>query len=194
MTPNETDDVYEWFPELHDISDEHLRRETADALFSAPDYFWTAPASSRHHPEDHRSRHGLVLHVKRAVSVFERLAPSMTRQGHMTDENVDEARSALLLHDVLKYGDPPTDTGSGTSGKHDVLVRDWLEDTTDLPKSVTEAAASHNGPWYAGPPPTTHTGQMVHVSDMVASCEYINIGVKSPNKVLQNRFPALMQR
>lgn len=196
MTYVETvDDVYEWLPELYDISDETLRRNTADALFDAPDYFWTASTDSYYHPDEHGARHGLLLHTKRVASVFSRLTASMEKQGHLSEYETDCGVAACLLHDTFKYGESPTETGSGTYGANDQLAADYYrEHHGNLPYDVTAAIEAHRGGWGRGSPPTTHLQQMVHIADMIASTDYINVGVKEPNDVLKNHFSNLIIR
>lgn len=195
MTHVETvNDVYDWLPELHDISDDTIRRDTADALYDAPDYFWVAGSDSYYHPDEHGARHGLVLHTKRVASAFERFAPSMNQQGHMDDDQLDCARAACLLHDTFKYGEPPTETGSGAHGANDKIAADYYRKNHDLPSEVTDGIEAHKGGWGRGSPPTSHLQQMAHIADLMAATSHIRIGVKEPNEVLQEQFQGLRSR
>ena len=190
-----TDDVYEWCPELFEINDETLRRNTADALFDAPEYFWTVSTDSYYHPEEHGARHGLLLHTKRVASVFSRLTPSMEKQEHLTEYETDCGMAACLLHDTFKYGEPPTETGSGTYGANDKLAADYYRDHHgELPYDVTAAIEAHKGPWGRGSPPTSHLQQMVHIADQIAATGFIDVGVKEPNDTLVEHFSSLRER
>lgn len=181
------------FPEIEDIRDDELQEQVVGAVRNAPDYLWTAPASSHHHPPKHQARHGLWLHIKRVCTTFERVSTSMVKQGHLDWSDVDMGRAACILHDMFKYGEPPTSVDS-TSGSHDVTAARWLDDHTSLPQEVVGAVESHNGPWYAGKPPETHLEQMVHVADMQASDENCRVAVKDPHPVLEHAFPTVNTR
>jgi hypothetical protein len=186
-------EAQERMPEILDIEDEELRAETTRAVALLPDFFWTAPAAKRHHPPEHRSRHGLWLHTKRVVTAFERVAESMVKQGHLSWYEIDMGRSACILHDGFKYGTEPTPVQS-TSGSHDVIAASWLLSNTDLPSGVTKAVEHHNGAWYAGDAPDSHLSQMVHVADLFASDENARIAVKEPHTVLREHFPRVQER
>jgi len=189
------EDVYDFFPELHDIANDAVRRSTAGALFDAPEYFWSASTGSYYHPEEHGSRHGLVLHTKRVASIFERTADSMIKQNHLDENAADAARAGILLHDTFKYGEPPTETGSGTHGANDKVAADYYRaNHSDLPDATYGIIEAHKGPWGRGKRPTTHAEQMVHVADQLAACSYVSIGVKEPNDVLKSQFPTLESR
>jgi hypothetical protein len=180
-------------PELTDIKDGELREQVIEVVREFPDYFWTAPASSSHHPPEHQNRHGLWLHTKRVCTAFERVARSMVNQGHLEWADVDKGRAACILHDMFKYGIPPTSV-DGTRTDHDLLAANWLEDQTSLPDEVIHCVAAHNGPWYAGPQPQSHLAQMVHVADLQASDEHAHIAVKDPHEALTDAFPSVEGR
>lgn len=181
------------FPEVEDIQDEELREQVIETVREFPDYFWTAPASSHHHPPEHQSRHGLWLHTKRVCTAFERFAQSMVKQGHLEWSDIDKGRAACVLHDMFKYGVPPTPIDS-TVSDHDKLASSWLEDHTDLPDDVLGAVEAHNGPWYAGKNPTSHLEQIVHIADLAASDENARIAVKDPHPILEDQFPRVEER
>jgi len=188
------DDVYRWFHELHDIANERLRRQTAEALYDAPEYFWSVKASSYFHPDEHAARHGVVLHTKRACSVFERVVESMEEQKHFTDNDADYGRAALLLHDTHYYGTAPTDTGKKPETGSDKTAAAYYREHSDLPTQVIEGIAAAKGVWGHGHQPRTHLQQIIHVADQLASTDYIDIGVKKPNDVLTQQFPSLRTR
>jgi hypothetical protein len=186
-------DALRRFPELRDIRDDTLREMAIGVVQAFPDYFWTAPASSRHHPPEHRQRHGLWLHTKRVCTAFERTAKSMVNQGHLDWRDVDEGRAACLLHDMYKYGVPPTSV-QNTVDDHDVIAAEWLSDHTQLPEGTIGAVEAHNGPYYAGKVPKSHLEQMVHIADLHASDENARIAVKEPHPVLDEAFPRISSR
>lgn len=181
------------FPELEDIRDEELREQVIEVVREFPDYFWTAPAASHHHPPEHQARHGLWLFTKRVCTAFESKAKSMVKQGHLDWADIDKGRAACILHDMFKYGVPPTSVAS-TDGSHDITAANWLRENTELPDDVCDAVESHNGPWYAGDPPTSHLQQMVHIATLDASDEDFHVAVKDPHPILREKFPRVEER
>lgn len=191
--PQTREGAIEWFPEVNDIQNDRLRETTIGVIQQFPNYFWMAPAASRHHPPEHRIRHGLVLHTKRVCTAFERTAESMVQQNHLSWDEVDMGRAACICHDMFKYGLEPTSTES-TVYDHDVIAAEWLDTNTQMPEEVVGAVEAHNGGWYKGKSPETHLEQMVHVADMHASDENVRIAVKEMNNVLREQFPRVSER
>jgi hypothetical protein len=191
--PSSREDAIEWFPEVNDIQNDRLRETTIGVIQQFPNYFWMAPAASRHHPPEHRIRHGLVLHTKRVCTAFERTAESMVQQNHLSWDEVDMGRAACICHDGMKYGLPPTSTES-TVYNHDTIMGEWLEKNTQMPEEVVGAVEAHSGSWYKGKSPETHLEQMVHIADLHASDKNVRIAVKKPNKVLRKQFPRVSER
>jgi hypothetical protein len=187
------DEAVRRFAEVNDIKDDTLREMVIGTIQSFPSYFWTAPASTRHHPAEHRQRHGLWIHTKRVCTAFERTAKSMVTQGHLEWSDIDNGRAACILHDMYKYGIPPTSVTT-TVKDHDVIAAEWLADHTQLPADVIGCVEAHNGSWYAGKSPETHLEQMVHIADLHASDENVRIAVKDPHPILKNQFPRVSER
>jgi hypothetical protein len=181
------------YPEVEDIRDDTLREQVIAVIQEYPDYHWTAPASSSHHPPEHRQRHGLWLHTKRVCTTFERVSTSMVKQGHLEWPDIDCGRAACILHDMFKFGMPPTSVDS-TSRNHDLLAANWLSQQTELPEQVCDCVEAHNGPWYAGSQPTSHLQQMVHVADLQASDDSVRVAVKDPHPTLRDQFPRVSER
>ncbi|SDX28220.1 HD domain-containing protein [Haloarcula vallismortis] len=156
-------------------------------LEHCPDYFWTAAASStgKYHPKTHSKRHGLLLHTKRAFTVYEDLSDSWLNQGVVQQWEVNCGRAAILLHDLLKYGEPD-DSGSWqrpehTVSNHDRLASNLLREQSDVPDEVVACVDSHNGPWGRGKSPENALEMLHHVADMVASRRRIDgIAVYKP--------------
>lgn len=187
----EIDDVFERFPEVNDIEDPQLHADTVHVIMEhMPDYFWEVAASSsgKYHPEDHRGRYGLWLHTKRAFTEYEALARSYYHQGLINEWEMDCGRSAILLHDMFKYGWPAK---NHTTKDHDVFAAEFLRENTDLPEEVIGCVETHNGPedWGAGPAPRNDLEQVHHMADMAASrIDVPNIAVKSPSDTLVKFF------
>lgn len=187
------DEAVRRFPEIDDIRDDTISEAVIGVVQEFPDYFWTAPAATRNHAPEHRQRHGLWLHTKRVVTVFERFSTSMVKQDHLDWFDVDCGRAACILHDMFKYGEPPTSV-DGTNDSHDVIAANWLDTHAELPDEVVGAVEAHNGPWYHGKPPSNHLEQVVHMADMTASCEQVRVAVKDPHPVLEEQFSRVSDR
>lgn len=175
-----------------------LKREVVDVfLENCPTYFWTAPASSsgNYHPPSHRGRHGLVVHTKRAFTVFEELSTSFEKQGLVDRFELNCGRAGILLHDLFKFGLP----GSGerpehTVSNHDRLASKFFRKETSLPDEVVRCVDTHNGPWGSGSEPETPLEFLHHWSDMTASRPGIQgIGVYKPCRELRELFPDLVE-
>lgn len=67
-----------------------------------PDYFYQVPSSSsgKYHSEDELEPGGLVLHTIKCV----RAAETMARMYQLTEDELELAKTALLLHDICKNG------------------------------------------------------------------------------------------
>lgn len=163
--------------ELEAIKDKTIRGFVRQALNSAPEYFWRVSASSsgQHHPDFAKGWQGLVLHTKAAVRIFLEIVST----GHPCD-NADACLAALLLHDTLKLGIPPSEE-TGTVADHPLLPEKYYARLKDmLPPAVWEAifsrVRSHMGRW--GPVmPVTGDEWLVHISDYLASREWVSEAV-----------------
>lgn len=170
------------------------------ALESAPDYYYFVPASSsgKYHPISSLGMHGLVRHVKSVFWVGEDLLTHPTLYSHFTDEEKDDIRVAILLHDTCKQG--VSDEGSHTVTEHPLLVRDalrpydkdllgkedapkYLEDIDVIWDRICTLIETHMGPWVTDKksgkdvlsPPTTPGQLFVHMCDYIASRSHINV-------------------
>jgi len=108
----------------------------------APDYFWTAPASTsgKYHPKISLGNGGLVRHTKLAVWWGLQLYQAM----HNHSFGTDELTAALLLHDLTKQ--------SGGTGSHGVRLATKLRQRESvLPGSsidlIVLGIESHMGVW-----------------------------------------------
>jgi hypothetical protein len=161
------------FPELDELQYDENRELAREVLESAPDYFWTAPASTsgNYHPLAARETGGLLVHTKFVFSLYQRLAESFVAMEFMTDYEADCGRVACLVHDLLKQGLPEDhDVATGhTVDGHDLLAAEWLLDVFNAPNAVHESVAAHMGDWDEGPRPRLGVTLAVHAVDMVAS-------------------------
>lgn len=181
-------EVVRKLPEINEISSDSIREDTINAFVElCPDYFWEVPASStgKYHPKDHRVEKGLWLHTKRAFTQYQRLAPSFYNQNKITKTEMDHGKSAILLHDMFKYGWPKQ---NHTTKDHDVVAAKALDGYVH--SKVIGCVASHNGPWYEGPSPRNELEQVHHLADMAASdVSNPNIAVLNPSRELKKEFP-----
>lgn len=88
--------------ELALIKDPVLRDWTRNTLLSTPDYFFKGPASStgKYHPACTIKEGGILVHVKRATYLVDRLCPGWGIDGR----DRDRALAAIILHDIAKVG------------------------------------------------------------------------------------------
>lgn len=181
LSPSE---VERRIPSIRLIEDDNLWRETARLTADAPDYFWTVPASTSgyHHPRC-RGERGLWAHTLMLSSVIERLAESRVALGELTEDEVDVARAAAILHDQRKNGDPASPSSSSVSD-HDLRMADVVRSELDVDvlvrDAVADAIAAHMGPWYDGPEPETPVERLVHDADMIASTASITPELPEP--------------
>lgn len=86
--------------ELNLIRNQNIRAFTEATLKNAPDYFWIAQASSsgKYHPECTNKEGGLVVHVKRAVYMANRLCEGWG----IFNLDRDIVLSSTILHDIAK--------------------------------------------------------------------------------------------
>jgi putative nucleotidyltransferase with HDIG domain len=178
-TDLDADEVYRRMPALNLIDDVDLREQTAELTASAPRYYWTVPAStSGFHNPLCRGARGLWAHTLMVSTVLERLADSYVEQGLLTWGDIDMARSAAILHDQRKNGDPESPANSSVSD-HDLQMAQ-VASLQGLPSGVVEAIRSHMGAWYDGPEPSSPLEDLVHNADMVASTATITPKAPAP--------------
>lgn len=165
----ESSEVERRIPHVKNIEDGRIRSETIQLASNSPKYFWEVPATSSgyHHPAC-RGDNGLWIHTLMVATVVERLGESYMEQDRLYGNQMDYARSACILHDMRKNGNPQNPSTSSTSD-HDLRMGQVISDVTDLPNQIASAVESHMGPWYDGPEPKNDLQDLVHNADMVAS-------------------------
>lgn len=147
-----------------------------------PKYFWTVSASSsgRYHPLFAKGDGGLVRHTKVAVMFCKELL-RMNTYSYLPDEYKDYAVAALILHDTAKYG--TENTIDKTQYKdHSVNASRLIEQTWEkiykrpAPYLLTSAVRTHMGQWSEKENrPFTQVDRLVHLSDYLASRDFINV-------------------
>jgi putative nucleotidyltransferase with HDIG domain len=167
-------------PALDLIEDEEIREETLALTAAAPNYFWQVPASTNgfHHPIWRREC-GLWAHTLMVSTAVERLADSYVQRGAIDDHERDYARAAAILHDQRKNGDPENPSSSSV-GDHDLQMAEVIRTESALPDAVSDAVATHMGPWYDGPEPSAPLHDLLHTADMMASTQNATLAVPGP--------------
>ena len=138
--------------ELNDIKDDNLRAFAIHLITGAPDYFFTAPASSsgKFHPYFAREISGLVKHTRCVIFFAECNAASF----NFDDYTRDMLIIAGLAHDIKKQGNK--DIGERTVWEHPELAHDYiLEMQAKYPDLISfenatiiaNAVLCHMGKW-----------------------------------------------
>lgn len=172
---------------------------TVDVLATLPDYFWTCPASStgKHHSLVQNGEGGNLIHTKMDVWVANTLF-ELDRWASAFQDPVmrDMIRTALILHDGMKYGD-------GSSGfvvhEHPLLMAQYLTSGKwegTLPPSILNSIAgmiaAHSGKWNTSkhspvvlPYPQNESEYFVHICDYLGSRDNIMLAVEETEALFQ---------
>ena len=161
-------------PSLALIEDDAIREETRKLTMFAPAYFWERPGSTAGYHNAHE--HGLWAHTLKLSTVIERLADSYTERGLLRSDDVDRAHAAAILHDMRKAGVD----GEETQSDHDWWMGGVVRQESELGETVARAIEEHMGPWNDGPEPSSTLAELVHVADMVASDDNVDIALPAP--------------
>lgn len=201
----EKDKAMEIFREEFDTYESRSGLEdwTGDVLCTLPDYFWEKPASStgKHHNLVQNGPCGNVIHTKMNVRVANDLFRMRRWGGRFDPLKRDMIRTALILHDGLKYGD---DTTGFVVHEHPALMADYLmEERWDgtLPESVRRGiagmVAAHSGQWTTSkhsstvlPLPASEEEFFVHLCDYIGSRDDILVQVKETEGLFEGIPPA----
>jgi hypothetical protein len=171
--PLSADEVDRRLPTLQLIGDGGLRQQTRHLSRFAPRYFWLRPGSTSGYHNAHER--GLWAHTLKLSTVIERIADSYVNRGLLRPEDVDRAHAAAILHDQRKEGP----SGGSTQSDHDLQmgtgVREMIGDEV-----IARAVEAHMGAWYDGPFPQSRLQEVVHVADMIAAAEAIDLAVQEP--------------
>ena len=162
-------------PSLQLIENDAIRGETCKLTMFAPAYFWERPGSTAGYHNAHE--HGLWAHTLKLSTVIERLADSYTERGLLRKPlDVDRAHAIAILHDQRKAGED----GEETQSDHDWWMGGVVRQESELGETVARAIESHMGPWYEGPEPSSTLEELVHVADMIASDDNVDIALPAP--------------
>ena len=166
--------------EVNLINDNYVKRLTIQCIEHAPSYFWEIPSSStgKYHPIDENVPGGKYFHSQR----FVRLAYDLCKDLNVSGRDRDFVIAASIMHDFCSNG-YPTNSGSTIMG-HGALwlniVREFMpkEAITAEPeiKTIAWLIEEHMGIWDIPlTEPKDKLSMIVHLSDYVASREYIQV-------------------
>lgn len=162
--------------QLSKIQDHAIRRVTAIELTRVPDKMFTHPGSKNHHPSTVRGSKGLIIHIFYALNVLDMYVRSY-REGRFTQQEIDYARAALILHDAFKYGSD----GEAEWIQKDhpecyaTYLRSQIDSVAPALKDVYQNLATlieyHHGIWSNTNYPVSPTAliELVHYCDYMAS-------------------------
>lgn len=183
MTKNEAKQLMlEEAYKLNDVNMQSIIRMMVDRC-AIPDYFYQVPSSSsgKYHPEDELEPGGLVLHTIKCV----RVAETMARMYQLTKDELELAKTALLLHDTCKNG--LTHDSGHTEFAHPLFAAENLLIEMSKEKhnkyfnrdvrKVAKLIRPHMGQWNTNehepdiilPLPKTKLEKFVHECDYIAS-------------------------
>ena len=161
-------------PSLALIENDAIREGTCKLTMFAPAYFWIRPGSTAGYHNAHE--HGLWAHTLKLSTVIERLADSYIGRGLLRPDDVDRAHAVGVLHDQRKAGE----SGEETLSDHDIQMGGVVRQESELGETVARAIESHMGAWGDGPDPSSTFAELVHVADMVASDDNVDIALPGP--------------
>ncbi|KKL85976.1 hypothetical protein LCGC14_1949350 [marine sediment metagenome] len=171
--------------ELDLIEDEDFRAFTERVLNAAPDYFWSVPSSSSHHPEDERIEGGRVLHARRCVRLANDICDAMDGSLFSVYLKRDILISAALVHDICIRGSNDRPSSDKAMYDHGKIAYFFIRDAAHklvgrelhpvMPiGALTGLVESHMGRW--GPtPPTGYAQVLFHLIDYIVSRESIRV-------------------
>jgi hypothetical protein len=187
------DPTHEFRNELLKITNPFYLNIAHAALQQVPHYFWFVPASSsgKYHPKSSLGMGGLVRHVKSVFWIAEELL-AHPLYAPFTEDEKDEIRVAILLHDACKQG--VEDDGSHTVTEHPLLVREALRPEPEHPfevepvwlawSRICDLIETHMGIWTRDKEgkevldvPKTKAQLFVHQCDFLASRKIIEVEV-----------------
>lgn len=180
------------------IETDEIRSDVLDVLQDLPAYFWRAPTttSEAYHNQHTRGQHGLWIHTQMVATALERLLDShrvpAIKMKRMSQHEADNLRAAAILHDGLKYGDPPRDPDDSAALDHEHRIADLLA-VREFDDIAVDAVREHMGPFerYEGPVPSSPGAWLLHRADMVASDPYIHPAIYDPHEALLEAHPTL---
>ncbi len=134
------------FGEVAKIVSKDVFDFTTTAFYHAPGQFWDSPCSSsgKFHPPEDNGSGGLVRHLVKASYVADQFA----RKFQFSDYEKDLAKSATLLHDICKDGNP---WSGSTDYRHGLIGSNFLSNFPLADKTakqiILDSVRYHMSPW-----------------------------------------------
>lgn len=172
------------------ISNSEIKQLVLNVIPHIPEYFYSIPSSStgKYHPRDENAVGGLVRHTLRTIKVAE----EMSRMYDLTEQELDLAYAALILHDSCKNGSLYSDY---TVFNHPLLAAKlfancntsfYTHKQKKAYKIIYKLIASHMGRWNVDPrdrkvklpKPKTKLEKFVHECDYIASRRGFNVSIE----------------
>lgn len=166
----------ELLPTAQFIDDDDIHYEVIRLSRRAPEYFWTRPGSYSGYHNGHE--HGLWLHTLKLSVMIERLAPSYVERGELTELDVDRLHAAAILHDQRKNGEDPD--SEDTASDHEDVMAEVVREHSALDETVARMIEAHMGPWGEGKTPGSRLEEVLHVADMLASDDHVDVAIPEP--------------
>jgi len=140
--------VTDFMEQINTIKDDDIRNFVNDALEDAPDEFWDAKSSSsgNNHPKENNLKHGLLVHIIKALAVAETLFRFFGIKENGIEADI--VRASMLLHDLYKGGNPWID---GYCREHGRICADVLKQYTlkneYVKEKILQCVATHMSRW-----------------------------------------------
>lgn len=158
------------YSEIESIPNKEVRLLTQEVFKSVPKYFFTLPASSsgKYHPPKERAAYGLIYHTKEVCRM------GTIIYGSYIGVDLSQVLSAILLHDVARYGLGRAHSSYSLTNHPDLAADLVLNKANGLDiqdsyvVSISNAVRSHMGRW-GRVPCKCDLDWIVHLADCVAS-------------------------
>jgi len=134
--------------EIELIADATIKEWVKETLLKAPETYFKNAASStgKYHPVCTFKEGGLIIHIKRAVYIANRLAEGWNIKG----QNRDIVLAAVIIHDIAKVGQ-----GQGCYKDyedHPILAEKYFAPTKwawdeNIYEQIRDCVKNHMGPW-----------------------------------------------
>jgi len=159
--------------ELMSIASEEVRTLTETVLNKVSKLIWEKPASWYHHNGPDKERYGMINHTKGVIAGCELLIITYD----LKQEDKDKLLSAAVLHDICKYG--KTVEQQRILKNHSYiagdLIRETIQEDSKIKADIAIAVDDHMGRWSLQPLRNTKLGALLHLADMIASQNNIEV-------------------
>ena len=165
--------------ELALIKDLDIRNFTTHIILCAPGTFWYRPSAffKGHHPDDEICAWGNLTHVKRVLVI----AKEFSGIEDLSTQESDMLYSALVLHDIGKYGPDGLEERIQLKTHAEIAVNFILArldaDATEVQETILGIIMTHMGRRGSVKPTTQHE-KVGSYCDCIASRVSVHIPIK----------------